>query len=102
MQAVEAAILNLSENPQALQAHIATLPEAIQLKATDVMRLSTAYGPPGQGGALKLEQFINSLSPSEYQTFETWWRKFSRGDQDGYPGAGQPVKILTQNVRFWP
>jgi hypothetical protein len=70
VQAVEAAILNLSENPQALQAHIATLPEAIQLKATDVMRLSTAYGPPGQGGGAKFEQFINSLSPSEYQTFE--------------------------------
>jgi hypothetical protein len=43
------------------------------------MRLATGYR---QGGAIKFEMFINSLSPSEYQTFETWWRKLSRGDQD--------------------
>jgi hypothetical protein len=77
--ATEAAILNLSANPLALQSHIATLPEAIQLKAADVMRLAPSYR---EGGAIKFGMFIDSLSPSEYQVFETWWRKLSRGDQD--------------------
>jgi hypothetical protein len=80
--AVESAILNASENPQALQSHIATLPDDIQRKAADVMRLATAYGPPGVGGARKFEQFLDSLSPSELTTFENWWRGLSRGDQD--------------------
>ena len=80
VQAVEAKILSLSENPEALQSHIATLPEAIQLKAADVMRLPTGYGP--DGGAIKLEIFLDSLSPSEWQTFEGWWRGLSRGNQD--------------------
>jgi hypothetical protein len=59
VQAVEAKILSLSENPQVLQNHIAPLPQSIQLKAADVMRLATGYR---QGGALKFEQFINSLT----------------------------------------
>jgi hypothetical protein len=50
------------------------------VKAADVMRLSTAYGP--SSGAMRFEQFIDSLSPSEYQTFESWWRGLSRSDQD--------------------
>jgi hypothetical protein len=67
---VEAKILAASDNPEALQSAVATLPAAIQLKAADVMRLTTAYGP--NGGALKLEQFLDSLSPSEMETFEKW------------------------------
>jgi hypothetical protein len=57
-------------HPEALQSAVATLPAAIQLKAADVMRLTTAYGPNGR--ALKLEQFLDSLSPSEMETFEKW------------------------------
>jgi hypothetical protein len=67
---VEAKILAASDNPEALQSAVATLPAAIQLKAADVMRLTTAYGPNGR--ALKLEQFLDSLSPSEMETFEKW------------------------------
>jgi len=39
------------------------------------------------GGAIKFEMFINSLSPSEYKVFETWWRGLLRGDQDAILGA---------------
>lgn len=77
--ATEQAILGLSENPQALQSAINELPKDIALKAADAMRLATSYR---EGGAIKFGMFIDSLSPSEYQTFETWWRKLSRGDQD--------------------
>ena len=56
-------MLGLSENPAALQAHIATLPESIALKAADIMRLSTGCGP--NGGVLKMEQFNNALTESE-------------------------------------
>jgi len=70
----------LSENPEALRNHVAQLPEAIQLKAADVMRLSTPYGKIG--GAMKFDQFCESLTESEWQTFEKWWRGLSRGDQD--------------------
>jgi hypothetical protein len=85
VQAAEAKILSLSENPAALQAHVATLPQAIQLKAADVMRLSTGYGP--SGGALKFGMFCDSLSPSEWETFKGWWQKLSRHDQDCILGA---------------
>src|SRR5262245_16667724 len=82
--AVEQSILNLSENPAALQAHIATLPDAIARKAADYMRIST-YGT--QAAAIKFEGFLNSLSPSEFETFHNWWRKLSRSDQDAILGA---------------
>jgi len=69
----------------ALQAHVQQLPKDIQLKAADVMRLATAYGP--NGGALKFEQFCDSLTPSQFETFHKWWRGLSRGDQDNILGA---------------
>jgi hypothetical protein len=78
--AAENAILSLSDNPTALQNHIGTLPLDIQRKAADVMRLSASYGP--LGGVFKFEQFCDSLSPSEWETFQGFWRKLSRGDQD--------------------
>jgi hypothetical protein len=85
IQTAETTMLNLSENPQALVAAINQLPKSIGLKAADVMRLSTGYG--ANGPALKAEQFLNSLSRSEFTEFETWWRKLSRGDQDAILGA---------------
>ena len=63
--AAEQAILAASENPDALKGHIAALPDAIARKAADHLRLSTAYGP--SGGALKIEQFLNSLSEAEFR-----------------------------------
>jgi hypothetical protein len=44
------------------------------------MRLATGYGP--DGGAIKFEVFLNSLSPSEFETFHSWCRGLSRGNQD--------------------
>jgi hypothetical protein len=82
---VEQTILGLSENAEALRSHIATLPESIQLKAADHLRLTASHGP--LGGVLKFEAFCDSLSPSEWETFQGWWRKLSRGDQDAILGA---------------
>ncbi len=52
---VEATILSASPDATALQAHVATLPKDIQLKAADAMRLQTSYGPSGgaQVGAIR-------------------------------------------------
>jgi hypothetical protein len=80
VMSVQAEILARSSDAAALSAHVEKLPADIQRKAADVMRLTTAYGP--EGGALKFEQFLNSLSTSEFDTFHTWWRGLSRGDQD--------------------
>jgi hypothetical protein len=62
---VEQAILSLSENPQALQTAFNELPKDIAL-----IRLSTRYGPGA--GAAKAEQFLNSLTESEFQTVREW------------------------------
>jgi hypothetical protein len=48
------------------------------------MRLSTAYGR--NGGALKFEQFLNSLTP-RIETFHNFWRGLSKGDQDAILGT---------------
>jgi hypothetical protein len=76
----ESTMLSLSENPAGLQAAIAELPKDIAMKAADVLRLSTAYGQ--SGGAMKVEQFLNSLSESEFESFKQWFNKLSRSDQD--------------------
>ena len=76
----EQAMLAASENPDALPGHIAALPDAIARKAADHMRLSTTYG--AGGGALKAEQFLNSLSESEIQEVRRWFGQMSRSDQD--------------------
>jgi hypothetical protein len=78
--AAEQSILSLSENPAVLQASIATLPEAVQLKAANIMRLSAGYK---DGGAGKWLQFESSLTPSELQTFMEFWRKLPQSDRDG-------------------
>jgi hypothetical protein len=67
---VEQAILSLSKNPQALQTAFNELPKDIALKAADHLRLSTRYGPGA--GAAKAEQFLNSLTESEFQTVREW------------------------------
>ena len=77
---VEQNILALSEHSQALQDAVSELPKDIQRNAADHMRLSTGYGR--DGGAIKFEMFLNSLSPSEFDRFHKWWRDLSRGDQD--------------------
>jgi hypothetical protein len=46
----------------------------------DHMRLPTGYGP--DGGAIKFEAFLNALTPPEFETFQTWSRGLSRGDQE--------------------
>jgi hypothetical protein len=68
-----------------LQRHLNELPDDIARKAADRMRLSTGYGR--DGGAIKFEAFLNSLSPSEFETFHTWWPGLSRGDQDAIFGT---------------
>ena len=78
-------MLAASKDADWLKESISELPKEVQLKAADVMRLSTSYGP--NGGVLKAEQFLNSLSPSEFSTFQKWWRDLSRGDQDAILGA---------------
>lgn len=83
--AVESAILSASENPAALQSHIATLPNDLQLIAADHLRLATGYGR--DAGARKFEQFCDSLSPAQLHTFGKWWRGLSRGDQDAILGS---------------
>jgi hypothetical protein len=80
IQEAESTMLSLSADPVALQTAINELPTAIQLKAADVLRLSTSYGQGG--GALKVEQFLNSLSASEFESFKQWFNKLSRSDQD--------------------
>jgi hypothetical protein len=80
IQEAESTMLSLSENPAGLQAAIAELPKDIAMKAADVLRLSTAYGQ--SGGAMKVEQFLNSLSESEFESFKQWFNKLSRSDQD--------------------
>jgi hypothetical protein len=44
------------------------------------MRLPTGYGP--DGGAIKFEAFLNALTPPEFETFQTWSRGLSCGDQE--------------------
>jgi len=78
MQA-EQSILSMSDNPGALQTAFNELPQSIQLKAADVMRLSAGYK---DGGAGKWLQFEDSLTPSELATFKTWWRKLPQSDRD--------------------
>jgi hypothetical protein len=51
----------------------------------DHMRLPTGYGP--DGGAIKFEAVLNALTPSEFETFQTWSRGLSRGDQDAILGV---------------
>jgi hypothetical protein len=84
--ATEANILALSENPQALQAHIATLPDDIVRVAADHLRLTPA-GFSQVAGAQRFEQFLNALSESQFEAFGKWWRGLSRGDQDAILGA---------------
>jgi hypothetical protein len=79
--AAEQTILGLSENPAALEAHIATLPDDIQRIAADHMRLTPAGFSPA-AGAQRFEQFLDALSPSQFEAFAKWWRGLSRGDQD--------------------
>jgi hypothetical protein len=77
--ATEQNILSLSDDPAALQTSINELPKDIALKAADVFRLS----PPGFNREdRRIEQFLDSLSESEFQFLKTWWDKLSRGDQD--------------------
>ena len=82
---VESMILNASSDAAALQAHVATLDEDIRLLAADHMRLTTAHGP--NGGSIKLDGFLNALSPSQFEKFHQWWRGLSRADQDNILGA---------------
>jgi hypothetical protein len=80
IQEAESTMLSLSDNPEGLQAAINELPKDIAMKAADVMRLSTGYGQ--SGGAMKAEQFLNSLSESEFTTVKEWFSKLSKADQD--------------------
>jgi hypothetical protein len=57
----------LSENPQALQTAASELPKDIVLKAVDHMRLSIGSGR--DAGVRCFEQFLDALSPSEFETF---------------------------------
>jgi hypothetical protein len=84
--ATEANILALSENAEALQAHIATLPDDIARVAADHLRLTPA-GFSQVAGAQRFEQFLNALSESQFEAFGKWWRGLSRGDQDAILGA---------------
>jgi hypothetical protein len=77
---VEHTMLSLSENPAALQTAMNELPNAIQLKAANIMRLSTGYGP--NGGVMKLIQFEDSLTSSEQQQFKEWFAKLGEADQN--------------------
>ena len=85
VMAVEATIISASSDAAALQAHAATLPEDIRLIAADHMRLATGYGR--DAGSRKLGQFLDALSPSQFETFHKWWRGLSRGDQDAILGS---------------
>ena len=59
VMAVENTILSASADPAALQSHIATLSDDIQLIAADHMRLSAGYGRDGP--AIKFEAFFVSV-----------------------------------------
>ena len=85
VRSVEATIMAASSDATALQAHVATLPKDIALVAADHMRLATGHGRGA--GARKFEQFCDALSPSQLETFTTFWRGLSRGDQDVILGA---------------
>ena len=63
-----------------LEQHIAGLDKNIALKVADHLRLSPGYGP--NGVANWGEQFLNSLSTAEFETFNKWWRGLSRDAQD--------------------
>ena len=41
-----------------------------------------AVGSGRDAGVRCFEQFLDALSPSEFETFRGWWGKLSRGDQD--------------------
>jgi hypothetical protein len=79
---VEAAMISASPS---LKEHIAELDKGILLKAADIARLTTSYGE--LGGVLKLEQFVNGLSASEWETFRGWWKKLSAENQDAILGV---------------
>jgi hypothetical protein len=86
---VEQSILAASDNPEALRNQIATLPDDIQRKAADHMRLSVGYGR--DAGARRFEQFLDALWPSEFEIFRGWWRR-----SGCHLGGGQPMNH--QNV----
>jgi hypothetical protein len=56
---VEQSILAASDNPEALRNHIATLPDDIQRKAADHMRLSVGYG---RDAGARREQFLDAFA----------------------------------------
>jgi hypothetical protein len=41
--------------------------------------------------ARRFEQFLDALSPSQFEQFHTWWRGLSRGDQERNFGSHQQM-----------
>ena len=79
--AVETTILNASENPAALQNQVLPTLSA----SPPIICGSTGYGR--DAGSRKLGQFLDALSPSQFETFHKWWRGLSRSDQDNILGS---------------
>jgi len=77
--AAESSYISMSENPAELQAALGELPESIQIKAANIMRLSAGYR---DAGAAKWLQFEDSLTAAELQTFMKVWRELKQSDRD--------------------
>jgi hypothetical protein len=75
--AAEASMLALAPS---LQNSITALPTDIQWIAADHLRLSTGHGL--DAAALRVEQFCAALSPSQWESFNKWWRGLDRESQD--------------------
>jgi hypothetical protein len=82
VQAAESAMLALSPS---LQTHIAALPNDIALIAADHLRLSPGLGK--DAGAKRFEQFLNALSPDQFETFKGWFHKLTEAEQDTILGV---------------
>lgn len=79
VQAIQSAILSASPDAKRIAGG---LRDAAFRNLVEVLRAHAAVERLRIGRGAQVEQFLNSLSPSELETFHTWWRGLSRGDRD--------------------